>query len=436
MPIPSTLAEILLSLLPAFTSPSAMIFRELLVAWFVCPGRRTITGMLPFADPEGRRHFSVYHRFIRVGAWSRGELFRLWASFLVHALAPEGVLWLQTDDTVHKKSGRKVEGASTWRDAVRSTKSTIVYAWGLQFVPLCLRVNPPWGGEPLALPIHVRLHRKGETTCPALVEEMVRDVEAWLPKRKFHLVADGAYACLCGACFERTHVTSRLRRDATLYDRSPKRKKGQRGRPRKKGARLPKPEAMAKRARRWRSVMTVERSRERERLVHGRVVLWYGVAKDQPLLLVISRDPAGKEKDDFFVTTDEALAPARVVEEYAARWAVEDTFRNVKQFLGAEEPQSWKGAGPERAGALAYLVYGVVWLWYIRHGHGSAADTLPERPWYAKKSKPSFQDALAALRTALWRERLSGLRIFDRSASQDQTPLIHETLIAALARAA
>ena len=265
---------------------------------------------------------------------------------------------------------------------------------------------------------------------------MIRDVEAWFPDREFHLVADGAYACLCGADFERTHVTSRLRRDATLYDRPPKRKKGQRGRSRKKGTRLPKPHEMAGRVRRWERVTTVERGRERERLVHGRVVLWYGVAKDRPLLLVISRDPAGKEKDDFFVTTDTGLAPARVVEEYAARWAVEDTFRNVKQFLGAQEPQNWKGQGPERAGALAYLVYGIVWLWYIRHGYGSAAGTLPDRPWYAEKSKPSFQDALAALRTTLWRERLSGLRIFDRSASQEETPLIYEPLILALARAA
>ena len=152
MPVPSTLAEIVLSLLPAFTGPSAAIFRDLLVAWIVCPGRRTITGMIPFADPAGGRHFSVYHRFIRAGAWLLDRLFRLWANVLVGALAPEGLLWCQTDDTVHKKSGRKVEGASVWRDAVRSTRNKVVYAWGLQFVPLCLRVNPPWGGEPLALP--------------------------------------------------------------------------------------------------------------------------------------------------------------------------------------------------------------------------------------------------------------------------------------------
>lgn len=196
MPVPSTLAEIVLSLLPAFTGPSAAIFRDLLVAWIVCPGRRTITGMIPFADPAGARHFSVYHRFLRAGAWLLDMLFRLWAKVLVDALAPEGVLWCQTDDTVHKKSGRKVEGASTWRGAVRSTKNKVVYAWGLQFVPLCLRIHPPWGGESLALPIHVRLHRKGGATCPALVEEMVRDVEAWFPDREFHLVADGAYACL------------------------------------------------------------------------------------------------------------------------------------------------------------------------------------------------------------------------------------------------
>jgi len=108
----------------------------------------------------------------------------------------------------------------------------------------------------------------------------------------------------------------------------------------------------------------------------------------------------------------------------------------VKQFLGAEEPQSWKGQGPERAGALAYLVYSIVWPWYIPHGYGSATDTLPDRPWYAEKNKPPFQDALAALRTTLWRQRVSGLRIFDRSMGQEQTPFIHEPLIHALARTA
>jgi hypothetical protein len=56
-------------------------------------------------------------------------------------------------------------------------------------------------------------------------------------------------------------------------------------------------------------------------------------------------DPDGQEKDDFFVTTDLALAPATVASEFANRWPIEDTFRNVKQYLGAEHPQCWKARG-------------------------------------------------------------------------------------------
>jgi len=70
------------------------------------------------------------------------------------------------------------------------------------------------------------------------------------------------------------------------------------------------------------------------------------------VLLVIVRDVARTERDDFFFTTDLDADPADVVTEYHSRWAIEDTFRAVKQHLGGQQPQSWKGTGPERAAAL------------------------------------------------------------------------------------
>ena len=57
----------------------------------------------------------------------------LWRVLAVHAVAvfaPTGVVILDCDDTVYKKTGRKVEGAGTFRDAVRSTRARVVYAWG------------------------------------------------------------------------------------------------------------------------------------------------------------------------------------------------------------------------------------------------------------------------------------------------------------------
>ena len=388
MNIPSTLTEALLSVLPVFTDPTGRNFVRIVVGWLLCPGRRTITGIIPFADPEGDRQHDAYHRFFRAASWSVEGLFRLWTSVLVKNFAPEGHIWLQTDDTVFKKTGRKVQGAKFCRDAVRSTSSKTVYAWGLQMVPICLRVIPPWGGEPLSLPINLRLYRKNGPSLNALVEAMVHQLADWLPCREFFLVGDGAYASLAGRKLPRTQVLSRMRHDAALYELPPTRKPGVRGRPQKKGCRLDTPTAMAKRVRVWREVQTCERGHTRTRLVHTRKLLWYKVCKDTPVLLIICRDPEGKEKDDFFFSTDLNLPPEKVVSEYANRWAIEDTFRNLKQALGTEEPQCWQGEGPHKAIALGAFLYGYTWLTYILHGY--ATEAIRKSPWYTSKSTPSF----------------------------------------------
>jgi hypothetical protein len=171
------------------------------------------------------------------------------------------------------------------------------------------------------------------------------------------------------------------------------------------------------------------RGRSVSRLVLCRTVLWYNLSKAKPLLLVIVRDPDGKEHDDFLFTTDLAAAPEQVATQYAGRWSIEDTFRDVKQYLGGEDPQTWKGKGPERAAALSLWLYSAVWLWYIT-SHGTSRSWCPV-PWYKSKQTPSFLDALAALRRTLWRHRL-----FPTSESGPLPPKMVDTLIDELARAA
>ena len=390
---------------PVFTQPSFALFRHLVCAWVLCPGRRTVTRMIRTMDPASRRCHDAYHRFLRGGAWRMAPLWELLVVLLVHRLSPQGVLPLDLDDTLFHKTGRKVDGAGIFRDAVRSLASSVVYALGLNLVVLTLRIRPPWGGEPLGLPIHVRLYRKGGPSHLDLGEAMLRELAGWLPSRTFALACDGAYASLAGRALPRTHVTSRIRKDAALYEMPPPRRKGQRGRPRKKGTRLPSPEQMARQSRTgWVRAAVDERGKVVERLLLSRPVLWYTVCPDRPILLVIVRDPTGKQHDDFFFTTDlEASAPA-VVEHYAGRWSIEDTFRSVKQSLGGEDPQTWKGTGPERAAALSLWLYSAVWFWYITT-HGTKI-TWPALPWYATKRTPSFADALAALRRALWSRRI------------------------------
>jgi hypothetical protein len=426
----STLKDLLLNLSPVFTAPSMTLFTTLVVGWIVCPGRRTVNGLMPYVDPDRTHAHDAYHRFFRAGAWGLAHLFRLWSAVLVEALAPRSrVLTLATDDTVHKKTGPWVEGAKWLRDAVRSTSHRVVHVWGLNLVVLSLRVKPPWKGEPLALPLNVRLYLKDGPTLLDLVAQMIEELAAWFPTKRFYLVADGLYAPLAGRDLPRTHLISRMRADAALYERPPKRTPHQRGRSRKRGARLPAPKVLAGQVRAWRTVRTDERGRRRSRRVYVREVLWYGVQPNRPVRLVISRDPSGHERDDYFFTTDLGLSGAAVVSAYADRWAIEDTFRNVKQFLGAEEPQTWKGAGPSRAAAFAYFLYGLVWVWFLTHGHRSQRLTVT--PWYPTKSRPSFRDALAALRIALWRQRF-----FETVPKGAQSAKFVAPLIEALARAA
>lgn len=426
----SAWTSLLLSFSPLFTAPTAELFVQFASGWVLCTVRRTVCGILPFADPEGRRAHDAYHRFFPEARWAQSKLWEWTAKLLVGKLCGSGRVEIDLDDTLFHKSGAQVNGAGWWRDAVRSTATRVVHALGLNLVVMTLRIQPPWGGEPLGLPINMRLHRKGETGLVDLAAEMLKDVAGWLPERSFSLCADGFYASLAGRELPRMVLTSRMRHDAALYDfPSTVRPSGKRGPNRKKGARLATPKQMAPHIQNWTSVETTERGKKRQRLVYARQMLWYHVCGARPVWLIISRDPTGREKDDFFFTTDLAAQPAQVVERFSGRWCIEDTNKNVKQLLGGEEPQTWKGVGPERAAAFSLWLYSMVWTWYLLHV--DHAQPLATQPWYTQKTRPSFMDALAALRQALWHQR-----IFAKSEKRLVPARIVRLLIGVLVKAA
>jgi hypothetical protein len=426
--ISSTWTELLGQFFQNFTKPGAEIFFNLMTGWVLCTCRRTITGILTFADPWAKRAHDAYHRFLPDARWCMAELWKSLAKILIQAFCRSGIITLALDDTLFHRSGRKVDGAGWWRDAVRSTHKNTVYAWGLNLVVLTLQIQPPWGGEPLGLPINMRVHRKNDPSLIELAAQMINDVRQWFAQRPFRVVADGFYATLAGKDMHAVTIVSRIRRDANLYDLPPKRRKKQRGRPRTRGKKLAKLQKMAAHVQNWQTVTFRQRGKTVKRLVYTRVVLWYAVSR-KPILLVISRDPNGKEKDDFFFTTDVTMDPAEVLACYADRWAIEDTFKNTKQFLGGQQPQTYKAKGPERAAGLSLWLYSMVWLWYLNQK--SSRRYFIVQPWYRQKSAPSFVDALSCLRRELWRERIKYM--FGISAVHDKKI---EFMLEALAPAA
>lgn len=427
------LRELVQPLHAVFTKPSQVLLENIIEGWILCPCRRFVTSIYQFGDPERIRSHDAYHRWFRAGAWTVSALFQVLAQTIVALFGHPNVLWLVGDDTVHKKTGRSVNGAKACRDAVRSTAKKVVYVWGLQIVLLCMEINPPWGGEPLALPINMRLYRKrpnkkvGKTVLD-LMHDMLLDIVKWFPDRIVYFTADGFYASLAGRLPPGVHLISRIRSDAAIYRKPARKPKGKRGRPRSRGERLPTPEEIAAKATDWRPIKSTQRGKERTWLVIVRHVVWHKVLPGTYIRLTIFRDPNGIEKDDYFFTTDTNLEPEFLIARYGSRWGIEDTFRNGKQFLGIEQPQSWAGGGPEKVAAVGYVIYSLVWGWFIQNGDFKA---FPDRPWYESKTTPSFQDALAGIRHQIWESRIS--------ETVPDTPEIHkftEILIEALSRAA
>ena len=254
--ITSTWETIIQYFFPIFTVPTTEVFLSLITGWVLCTARHTITGILPFADPAGQKAHDAYHRFFPDASWAMSELWRLLTILLARIFYPTGVIPTDMDDTLFHHSGRKVNGTGWWRDAVRSTGAKIVHAWGLNLVVLTLRINPPWGGEPLGLPINMRVHRKNGPTLIELARQMLTEVALWLPQRHFLCCADGFYASLAGKDIANTYIISRMRRDANIYDLLGKKRKKTRGRPRKKGKKLSCPQNLAKRIHNWQLVET------------------------------------------------------------------------------------------------------------------------------------------------------------------------------------
>lgn len=429
------LSNFVQGLLSVFTKPSGELFLHVLEGWILCPCRRFVTSIFSFGDPDSLHKHDSYHRFFRASAWVTEEFFHALAKFVISFLATDNIINLIGDDTVHKKTGTEVAGAKSCRDAVRSTTSKIAFVWGLQIILLCVCFRSPWGGEPLALPINLRLYRKriDKTVDPSLLDlmmEMLDEVVSWFPERSFRFTVDGFYASLVGRLPFRVHMITRIRSDAALYTMPYQPKKKSRGRPRIKGTRLPTPLEMANQAndKDWRKVLVNERRGMKERLIISRRVVWHSVKPGHYVLLVISRDPEGIEHDDFFITSDCSISPEVVISNFSNRWAIEDTFRNAKQYLGIEQPQSWKGEGPLKIAAMGYMVYSVVWLWFIKYGDHYH---FPSRPWYLSKRTPSFQDALADIRQKIWNARL-----FETMDPEPEVQKIFSILVESLARAA
>jgi DDE family transposase len=242
-----------------------------------------------------------------------------------------------------------------------------------------------------------------------LLRELIALAAGWAGERTVYLAADSLYAGrpLLEDRPTNVEIISRLRPDAALWTSPPPRRPGQRGRTRRRGERLPTPAAMVAARQHWHRLTVAIYGRQVPTTVFRRTAPWYAALRDAPVRIVVVRDPAGKRKDDIFFCTDLTASAQFVLETYAKRWTLEVMFHDAKQHLGFEDSPAQTAQAVERIAPLAALVYALVLLWYAGRSQEQRDTAWPLRPWYRRKSTPSFPDMLAALRRDSWQLYIS-----------------------------
>ena len=161
----------------------------------------------------------------------------------------------------------------------------------------------------------------------------------------------------------------------------------------------------------------------------GGTALWHRSGQPPlPMGWVLARDPAGDRRPLALCCTDPDACPLQVLARYLGRWNVEVTFEELRAWLGAETQRGWCLLTTQRSTPCLFGLFSIVAF----SAHALHPDQLPARAaaWYAK-DEPTFADALASVRRALWAARNSRTR-----ADPIDSPLSPRDFLASLMGAA
>jgi hypothetical protein len=437
--LPAEITTFLAQFAPVFTPSVWYQAQVLVIGALLTPGQRTVTAILSVMGLRQSRHFQNYHRVLNRARWSSRAVSQRLLLVLVQVFVPRGPIFLGLDDTVERRRGKKITAKGIYRDPVRSSHSHFVKTSGLRWLSVMALVPIPWVGWTWALPFLTvlapseRYHQKCRRSHKKLTDwarQVLRQVRRWVPQRELIVVADSSFAVLT-LLYALRHLAqpitmiTRLRLDAALYEPAPERSPKQTGRPRLKGNRLPTlHQVLRDPTTAWTAVTITKWYRELQRVVEvtSATAVWYHTGMPPvPIRWVVIRDPQNKFRPQALLSTDLPLSPTQIVTAFIQRWQVEVTFHEVRTHLGVETQRQWADLAIARTTPTLLGLFSVVTL--LAHSLSAQHTVSPRQAaWYAKAT-PTFADALALVRSHLWRHSHFSLSQKDYDLVQIPRPL-------------
>lgn len=415
MSAPPLLAS-LLGVLQAFrivlTKPSFKNMLVVVLGWLLTQGPHAVTEALVRLGVAGRRHHEAFHRFFSRARWEPDDLGR-WLFLRLLPFLHDDVIQAVIDDTLAPKKGARVFGIATHVDAVRSTRRHRVFCFGHCWVVLSVLVKVPFSTRTWALPVLFRLYRgKKEAGDDAaeyakkteFAREMLHVFAGWIEDRRLELCIDAGF---CNSTVMRgmpasVVVFGAMRPDAVLTAAPAPRPEGARGRPRSRGAPLPKPSQIADDASQpWEKAEAFLYGKRTTVQFKTFCAQWYRACGDRLLRVVVVLTQQGQVPIRVFFCTDPTMDVVRILEGYSGRWGIEVFFREAKQLLGFADSAARVERAVRRVAPMVGLLYTVLVIWFLEHHGRTFIASIPLRPWYPHKSGLCFADILREARRAI-----------------------------------
>lgn len=403
-----------------------------------CVGRSTISGWLTGSGQQFRDWSAAYRLF-------NGNRLNVSAIFSVirkEVIAindcNEQNIYVHMDDTLLRKTGKKVSGAKWLRDPLGPPFQTNL-VWGQRFLQISISQFAKMGAVPSkTIPIemvHCPLPVKpGKDAAQSLWEEykecqkklklsvigsekisLLRqnlDKDGYLNK-KLVVSVDGSYTNqeVLKNLPENVTIIGRIRKDCKL-NKLPE-QIAQTGRKRIYGADLPTPEQIRKsNDYEWQSVNGYAAGKTHMFKVKTMKNIRWRKAGEKNLRLLIIR-PVGyrlQKKSKilyrdpiYLICTDTELPIEKVVQAYLWRWGIEVNFREQKTNLGCGQAQVRKETPCEKVPAFLTGIYSIMLLSGIK----SDQIHLPRAKWYLKrKSTQTTGDLINNFKANIWSQNM------------------------------
>jgi hypothetical protein len=424
---------------PAFKNEQAwQKARELVFGTLTCMGRHTVAGMLTASGQQYIDWSSAYRLFSR----NRIDIQMIFAEIIKEAikeLEPFSDIVISLDDTILKKTGRKVPGTA-WRRDPLGPKFSTNFIWGQRFLQVSMAMpesgnNSRSRGVPIMFKHCPTVKKPGKNAGEGEKQvyheekkkqklslkgsESLNEIRRTLDQQGFnerilYANVDGSYTNkeVLKNMPERTTLTGRIRKDTKLNSLPESSLKV--GRKRVYGQRLPTPEEVRQSDKyKWEEVKAWAAGKTHNfnvKIIKN--VRWTSAGEKHILQLVVIR-PLGYRltksskllyrEPAYLICTDNDLKIEKLLQAYLWRWEIEVNFREEKTLLGCGQAQIRNPFSVESVPAFVVAIYGMLHLAAKRSA--KIDDTLiPRSLWYPKKhgKRTTTGDIINNVRTQLY----------------------------------